>query len=136
MSRSLAQALAESIAPLGLAPAQYLVLCELWKGDGLTQSVLATRLAVEQPTMARTLARMARDGLITRSPHPTDNRAVLVRITSRAASLRDPAKAAARQVHLRAFGSLSKKEQDRFIASLRRIIGALDQTDAGTAILD
>ena len=45
---------------------QFAVLLELWAGDGLTQKELVERLDVEQATMANTLARMVRDGLVER----------------------------------------------------------------------
>lgn len=125
MARLLAQAFADAIAPLDLAPAQFVVLRELWRSDGLTQSQLAKKLDVEQATIANTLKRMARDGLITRVPHPGDSRAQLVRLTERARLLEAPAKAAAKNVNARAFGGLSRKEQRRFVEMTHRVISAL-----------
>ena len=50
MARLLTQALAEILRPLGLAPAQFIVLIELWDGEALTQKDLMGRLDVEQAT--------------------------------------------------------------------------------------
>ena len=125
MARLFSQAIGDAIAPLGLAPAQLMVLRELWKHDGLTQSQLARRLDVEQPTMANTLKRMARDGLVTREPHPGDSRASLVRATPHARSLETAAKAAAKSVTARAFVALTRKEQKRFLALSQSVIEAL-----------
>ncbi len=69
------QRLHRRIQPLGLAPAQLMVLLEHWDEDGLTQRDLMTRLGVEQATMANTLKRMERDGLILRRRCPQDRRA-------------------------------------------------------------
>jgi len=74
-ARLFAQALAERINPMGLAPAQFQCLLELWREDGLTQRDLVQRLDVEQATMANTLKRMERDGLIERRAHAGDARA-------------------------------------------------------------
>lgn len=125
MARLFARALAEAIAPLGLAPAQFMVLLELWKTDGLSQVELVRRLDVEQATMAKTLSRMVRDGLVTRAPHPRDARATLIHLTEHARGLRKPAKAAAKAVDAMALGDLSGKEQDRFFGLLHRVIAAL-----------
>jgi DNA-binding MarR family transcriptional regulator len=45
-------------------------------------------IGIEQPTMAFTLRRMERDGIIERSPDPEHGRKSLVKLTARAA--RDP----------------------------------------------
>ena len=96
LARLFAQHLAAGIAPLGLAPAQFMALLELWREDGLTQAELCARLDVEQATMAGTLGRMARDGLIERRAHPVDRRAQTVHLTGRARALEAPATAARR----------------------------------------
>ncbi len=46
------------------------VFFSLIDGGAQTQKALAHWAAVEQPTMANTLARMERDGLIAREPDP------------------------------------------------------------------
>jgi DNA-binding MarR family transcriptional regulator len=87
MARLFASALAEGLRPLGIAPAQFMVLLELWREDGLTQRDLVERLDVEQATMASTLNRMERDGLIERRAHATDRRAQLIHATDKARGL-------------------------------------------------
>ena len=58
--------LQDVLAPFGVAPGQFPALVMLFQKDGLTQAELCRRIGVEQPTMANTLARMERDGLIRR----------------------------------------------------------------------
>ena len=53
----------------GFAPGQFPVLLELWSGDGLTQRELLDGLDIEQATMANTLSRMERDGLVSRTAY-------------------------------------------------------------------
>ncbi len=125
MARLFAIGLHRRIAPEGLAPAQYMALLELWEEDGLTQSVLMQRLDIEQATMANTLARMERDGLITRRPHPQDGRARSVWLTDRARALREPAAAAALAQNDEALAGLSEQERAQFIDMMRRVIAAL-----------
>ncbi|GGH56845.1 MarR family transcriptional regulator [Frigidibacter albus] len=121
LARLFAQHLAAGIAPLGLAPAQFMALLELWREDGLTQAELCARLDVEQATMAGTLGRMARDGLIERRAHPADRRAQTVHLTDRARALEAPATEAARAVNARALAALPEAERAPFVASLHRI---------------
>jgi DNA-binding MarR family transcriptional regulator len=75
----------------GLSQARYQVLSVLDFEGEQTQRDLALRLGVEQATMANTLTRMTRDGLIARKPHPDDGRAQLVALTQAARDLVAPA---------------------------------------------
>jgi len=122
LSRIFARALAGRIAPLGLMPGQFPVLLALWEEDGLTQRDLVERLDVEQATMANTLARMARDGLVARLPHATDRRVQVVRLTERARALEAPAKAAAMAVDDDLLTGLPEPAREAFIAALRTIV--------------
>jgi DNA-binding MarR family transcriptional regulator len=128
MARLFAQRLHERIRPLGLAPGQFVTLLELWEGDGLTQRELVERLDVEQATMANTLSRMERDGLIERRAHERDARAKTVHLTAKAVGLREPAQAAARDVNAIALGDMEGADLDRFIAAMR---GAVDRLKEG-----
>ena len=101
------QALAREIGPLGLAPGQFMVLLELWREEGLTQRDLVDRLDVEQATLANTLARMERDGLVRRKPHPVDGRAQSIHLTDRARRLEAPATKAADGINRRMLADLT-----------------------------
>ncbi|MGX9351567.1 MarR family winged helix-turn-helix transcriptional regulator [Shimia sp. W99] len=127
MARLFAAGLARRIQPLGLAPAQFMVLLVLWDGDGLTQRDLVERLDVEQATMANTLARMERDGLITRQPSPTDKRARIVRLTDKARALEGDAKAAAQAQNNAALSGLSAAEADQLVDLMRRVVGTMQR---------
>jgi DNA-binding MarR family transcriptional regulator len=125
MGRLFANALHARIRPLGLAPAQFMTLLELWEGDGLTQRDIARRLDVEQATMANTLARMERDGLIVRRASPSDARSQTVHLTRRALALREPAMEAAKAVNAAALAGLSDDDREKFLATMRGTIAAL-----------
>ncbi|NDV01586.1 MarR family winged helix-turn-helix transcriptional regulator [Pseudoroseicyclus tamaricis] len=131
MARLFAQRLHERIRPLGLAPAQFMSLLELWENDGLTQRELVERLDVEQATMANTLSRMERDGLIERRAHESDARAKRIHLTDRARALRAPAEAAAREVNALALGQMSAEERDQFVGWIKRAIAGLQEGDEG-----
>lgn len=125
MARLFAQRLSARIRPVGLAPAQFLVLLELWQGDGLSQKDLVQRLDVEQATMANTLARMERDGLIARRPHADDRRTSITLLTAKGRSLEAPAKSAAMAVNRAALKDLTAEERATFLSLARRVIDGL-----------
>ncbi|THK36302.1 MarR family transcriptional regulator [Ensifer sp. MPMI2T] len=95
LAKGFSRALQERGQRLGFAPGQFPVLLELWSEEGLTQKQLLDRLDIEQATMANTLARMERDGLITRRKHPNDRRSQQIFLTERAREIEVAAKEAA-----------------------------------------
>ena len=107
---------------LGLAPGQFKVLLELWREDGLTQRDLVGRLDVEQATLANTLSRMEREGLVRRAPHPGNGRAQIVHLTPRARQLEGPATRAADGVNRRMLADLPPADRGRFVETMRRVI--------------
>ncbi|WP_421724011.1 MarR family winged helix-turn-helix transcriptional regulator [Bauldia sp.] len=121
MARLFAHGLQRRIAPLGLAPAQFMTLLVLWAEDGLTQKELINRLDIEQATMANTLNRMERDGLIRLKPHPNDARSQQVWLRA----LRKPATEAAEAQNQAALSTLSEAEQTEFIALMTRVIATM-----------
>lgn len=118
LARQLARALHDRIAPLGVVPGQFAQLLALYEHDGMTQQELCETVEIEQPTMANTLARMERDGLIERRPHPSDGRKQLIYLTDKARSLEGPLTEAAETVNALATSGLSSSE----ISTLMRII--------------
>lgn len=131
MARLFAHGLHRRIQPLGLAPAQFMTLLELWGEDGLTQKQLVERLDVEQATMANTLRRMERDGLITRCPHPDDGRAHQTWLTPHARALRAAATAAAQAQNDHALSDLSDEERDVFLDLMRRVVRTMKDSEDG-----
>lgn len=125
MARLFAKGLHERIRPLGLAPAQFMTLLPLWDEDGISQSELVRRLDVEQATMANTLTRMERDGLIERRANPGDGRSQAIHLTPKAKALRDPAIVAARAQNEAALADFSEDERQAFLALMRRAIASM-----------
>lgn len=128
MARLFANGLHQRIAPLGIAPAQFMALLELWEeSEGLTQRVLVERLDVEQATMANTLNRMQRDGLIKKKPHPNDKRAQLICLTKKAIDLKSDAVAAAAAQNKLALASLTDDEHQQFLTLMTKVIASMQR---------
>lgn len=122
MARLFARGLQARIKPMGLTIGVFPALLELWEEDGLTQKELVARLDIEQPTMASTLSRMERDGLITREKAPSDGRTQRVWLTERARDLQAPALAAAMAENAHALADLSAAERQQLIALMQKVI--------------
>jgi DNA-binding MarR family transcriptional regulator len=118
LARLLALALRDRIEPHGVVPGQFAQLLALYQADGLTQAELCARVQIEQPTMANTLARMERDGLITRTPDPADQRRSLVRLTAKARRLEPDLVAAAREINALATQGLTDDQITAFRTAL------------------
>lgn len=69
------------LAPSGITPRQYAILLQLREGDGQTLNDLARRLFVDATAMSRTLSRMEKAGLVTRTRCASDRRAYEVHLT-------------------------------------------------------
>lgn len=81
LARVLMLELTHQFKPQGVTPGKLPVLCCLNDKDGQTQAELCERVQVEQPTMANTLRRMERDGLIHRSACERDKRQSRIHLT-------------------------------------------------------
>lgn len=106
------------------------VFLALQDGRAMTQTALAQQASVEQPTMANTLARMERDGLVSRTPDPNDKRSALVRLTDLGRVRAGQAFDSAMEVNGIAASALSEAELATYLSLVARIVAALDK-DSG-----
>jgi MarR family transcriptional regulator, transcriptional regulator for hemolysin len=125
-ARLFARAIDKRLGPMGLSSAYMPVFFALASGEALSQKALAERAAVEQPTMANTLKRMERDGLVARRPDPRDGRASLVSLTPDAVAKLKGVQAAGHEVNDTAMGPLSSNEREQYRKLLLKVIGALE----------
>jgi DNA-binding MarR family transcriptional regulator len=126
LARLLAQALAARIAPYGVVPGQFAQLLALFEQDGLTQRELCDRVQIEQATMAKTLQRMQRDGLVSVVPDPEDRRRIRVYVTDRAREIEADLVAAARSVNASATDGLTEADAVGYLDLTARLIHNLE----------
>lgn len=127
LARLFAKELQKRIQPLGIVTGQFPVLLELWNRDGITQRALLNEIDVEQATLANTLTRMERDGLIRRTKHPTDARAQQIWLTDKALKVKAEAYGCAMQTNREALNSLTAAEKKQFISLMQKIIRSMRQ---------
>jgi DNA-binding MarR family transcriptional regulator len=124
--RLLARALDRRLAAYGVSIGQFPLMLILWEEERLTQTEIARRIDIEQPTVANTLKRMERDGLVTTAPDPGHSRRVLISLTERGRALEPLLKEEARQVNAQGAKELSNDQLAEFRATLHKLIAALD----------
>lgn len=113
--------------PLGVAAGQIPVFIALATDGPASQKSLAQAAAIEQPTMAATLSRMERDGLIARKSDPADGRSTLVSLTPRTAKRAAAIIRAIAAINDDALRTLPDEDRDVLLAGLRIVIAQLEK---------
>ncbi|WP_327142191.1 MarR family winged helix-turn-helix transcriptional regulator [Nocardia sp. NBC_01327] len=126
LARLMEQALRDRIAEYGVVPGQFAQMLALYEKDGVSQNELCEKVRIDQSTMAHTLKRMERDGLIQRTADPTDGRRALIYLTDRAQELRAALVAAALEVNDIATAGFPDPQEEDFLRMARQAIGNLE----------
>ena len=103
------------------------VFFALADGGTMSQTALARWASVEQPTMANTLSRMERDGLIARTPDPADRRSALVSLTKLGRQRAAEALMSAQEVNGLALTGFKPAERELLLDMLRRVASNLER---------
>ena len=119
--------MAEALRPLGLTPAYLPPLFILSEVGTSTQTELAAIAAISQPTMASTLRRMERDGLIVRVKDTTDSRRENISLTDRARELLPEVEAHGKSINQAATEGLSAHSASQLITMLRHTAENLEK---------
>ena len=80
------------LEPMGITYPQYLTMLVLWEEDGLTVSAIGARLGLDSGTLTPLLKRLEAAGFVTRTRDASDERQVLIALTSAGRSLRQRAR--------------------------------------------
>ncbi|MDQ2758171.1 MAG: MarR family transcriptional regulator [Actinomycetota bacterium] len=124
VARLTGQAIAADLAPHGVSPGQLPALLALYEQDGRTQSELAKVAGVEQPTMALTLRRMERDGLVSRVIDETNRRRQLIYLTDRARQVQDVVQSLRQRIDRIAVERLTAKQH----TDLQRLLAVMTES--------
>ena len=115
------------LKPLGFGVGHLPVLVALEEDLATSQRDLARFARIEQPSMAQMLARMERDGLISRTPDPVDKRSSQVALTDAARARLPDACAVLFEGNAEALDGFSADETAQLAALLTRLIANLDR---------
>jgi len=114
LGRNIVWSLSKRTAQHGILPGVYPVIAWLMQLPESTQAELSRLVGIEQPTMAITLRRMERDGLIQRKPDPDHGRRSHVTLSAKGRKLSQVMRTAAHEVEKLATDGLSAAEVDQF----------------------
>ena len=123
LGRNITWSLSKRTARHGVLPGVNPVIAWLMQLSDSTQGELSRMIGIEQPTMALTLQRMERDGLIERTPDPDHGRRSRVKLTAKGRKLSQVMSSAARDVEKLATKGLSPEE----VAEFFRVAGVMIQ---------
>lgn len=129
------------LEPLGLSSGHLPVLTALMDGEAVSQKAVSqkalsqkalTEIAgIEQPTMAATLSRMERDGLIRREPDPHDRRSVRFSLTATTQAKLPAIRAAVDTMTAEALAAVPGEGREAFTAMLGTMIAWLERAVEG-----
>ena len=115
------------LASLGLAAGQLPVLTALMAHDVLSQKTLTERAGIEQPTMAATLNRMERDGIIERQPDLIDKRSVLFSLSAATRAKVTKIKRVIESINIDALRDVPSDRREDFTNNLKLVIASLEK---------
>lgn len=128
-ARLFARAIDKRLKALGLSSGQLPVFFALAGGVELTQKQLARTASIEQPTMAATLSRMERHGMVERRPDPRDRRSSLIRLSAAARDKIPAVMEATSAVNTEALADLTPQQREIYLDALTTVIAALSRKD-------
>lgn len=105
--------------------AQGRILYVLWQKDGLTISQISAQTSLANTTLTSMLDRMEQSGLIARTPSPTDRRAMLIRLTDKARSLREDYDRISQQMNELYYLGFTEEEVRQLEGYLQRVLDNL-----------
>lgn len=127
-ARLFARVMDKRLKPLGMSSGQMPVFFALSARPALSQKQLAEAAATEQPTMAATLARMQRDGLLVKRPNPKDGRSALYSLSPEALEKSGEIRAAVEEINAAALSGLNENERANYLAIMAKVVGTLELT--------
>ncbi|WP_433499670.1 MarR family winged helix-turn-helix transcriptional regulator [Sphaerimonospora sp. CA-214678] len=111
------------LAEIDLYPGQDRVLNALWDNGPQAQSRLAAILGIDMSTMTKSLQRLERSGLVSRSPCPTNRRISIVSTTPKGDALEPEVRRIDEETQRRMTRGLTP-EQEETLRSLLAVIRA------------
>ena len=133
-ARGARTALSQRLTSLDLYPGQDAVLLAIGEEDGISLRSLASRLAVRPPTVTKTIARLASQGLVEKRLSETDGRQNHAHLTDKGAAIVAAVRDSQKAVERAALKGFSDKERKTFRKLLQRVQKNLTGADkAGIA---
>lgn len=111
---------------LGLSQAGWLAIATVAKDVPLSQTELAARLGVEDPTMVAMIDRLVKGGYMVRVPSETDRRVKLVQLTGRGQEIYQELRAVADPFRSELLGDVDRAQLEQVTAFLEALQAAIE----------
>ncbi|MES2936107.1 MAG: MarR family winged helix-turn-helix transcriptional regulator [Pseudomonadota bacterium] len=111
----------QRMAPFALRPVDLSVLSLVGRNPGITSRQLCATLGILPPNLVGLVSALEKRGLISRSPHPHDGRAVGLHLTAEGARLTGEAERTASQLEADIANRLAPSEQRTLLRLLQKI---------------
>lgn len=132
VSRLIRKRFDDKAGELGLTRAQWRVLAQLRRREGINQSALADILEIEPITLVRHIDRLVAKDLVERRPDPTDRRAWRLYLKEEVQPVLDAMRALSETVRGEALAGIATDRREALIDDLLRMKTNLsDRDDAG-----
>ena len=122
----------ELLNEAGVAPPHEIVLLYLDTHGRVPQTELVHYMGRDRSTVTATLQAMERAGLVTRTPSPSDKRAMIVRVTKKGRAAVPRARAAWHELERRTTCTLTPSQQADLMTALAAVRDALNREPAGS----
>src|SRR5947209_20236621 len=118
---------AEVVADANLTMPQWAILAHIDELPDVDQSGLAEMTSFDKTSTGRIVDQLEARGLVERRPNGADRRAWMLRATAQGHQLRRKLGSSSRASQERLLSCLSAKEQEVFVAMLRRVASAYER---------
>jgi DNA-binding MarR family transcriptional regulator len=125
LSQLQARLFQERLDPFGLTPFHWVVLCCLWKEDGLATSTIGERLQQVGGTLTGVLDRMEERGLVRRERDSRDRRIWRIWLTDAGKQLEEILPPIAMEIREKTLAGIPQSDQDLFSHLIDRAIANL-----------
>lgn len=122
LARSHRAKAASMLADIGLFPGQEILLMQLAESDGKPQKSLCESIGLDHSTVAKSVARLERDGLIERRKCPGDGRVSQVHLTARGRETTDAISRVWAELERLTIKDLSASEQQALMTAAKKIV--------------
>ena len=122
LARSHRAKAAGMLADIGLFPGQEILLMQLAEKDGKPQKSLCESIGLDHSTVAKSVARLERDGLIERSKCPEDGRVSQVHLTAKGRETTDAISRVWAELERLTIKDLTPEQQQSLLAAARTIV--------------
>ncbi|MDB5555071.1 MAG: MarR family transcriptional regulator [Rhizobium sp.] len=130
LARSHRAKAASMLADIGLFPGQEILLMQLAEKDGEPQKTLCESIGLDHSTVAKSVARLERDGLIERRKCPNDGRISQVHLTRQGREMTDRIIRIWAELERQTVEGLTTEEQAQLMAAAKKIMPQMHMASA------